>query len=101
MGLACALCVGVGVVYRYGVMVYHMRIIGAQHGRKLFTSALCIVVYMRKIGGALFYGVYIGRFYRGEWRFFLRMCTKVLDSFCIILYYRGSLNKSSVNIKTR
>lgn len=84
------ICVGVGV----GAYV-------AYRGRKLFTMRLYIVVYMRKNGGALFCGVYIGRFYRGEWALFLRMWTKVLDSFYIILYYRGSLNDSSVNIKTR
>lgn len=75
------------------------RVIGAYRGRKLFTMRLHIVVYMRKRGGALFCGVYIGRFYRGEWRFFLRMCLKVLDKFCILVYYRDSLNKSSVNIQ--
>ena len=39
-------------------------------GRELFTSALYIVVYMRKRGGALFLCVHIGRFYRGEWAIF-------------------------------
>ena len=38
----------------------------AYKGRKLFTYRLYIVAYMRKIEGALFYGVYIGRFYRGR-----------------------------------
>lgn len=56
-------------------------------GRELFTCMACIVVYMRKIGGALFCGVYIGRFYRGEWRFFEECTQNRLTTFllsCII-----------------
>ena len=56
-------------------------------GREEFTCMACIVVYMRKIGGALFYGVYIWRFYRGEWALFEESSQNRLTAFifsCII-----------------
>ena len=59
MGLASLLAC-YGVAWRVtGVITGGVNSYGG--GRKLFTCMACIVVYMRKTGGALFCGVYIWR----------------------------------------
>ena len=71
-------------------------------GGVLVALAISGGIYSVRGGGGGRGIIWRGRFTgvnRGAGARFLRMSTKALDKFYVLVYYRGSLNDSSVNIE--
>lgn len=67
-------------------------------GGGLLAHAIYGGIYSDRMAGRFFRGI-IWRILQGRRADFQKKCIKVLDNFCILVYYRDSLNDSSVNIE--